>query len=116
MERGKHDILPAAGAIRDRARMPVTITEALIDPVDRTEAATALRSLIDKIVLMPGAKRGEISAQLFGNLETVLAWAPDRAEKRRDVVDGFPWEVDNALSVSVGAGTCITTYSVVSST
>jgi len=82
------------------------LTEALNDPDDRTEAATALRGLIDKIVLTPGAKRGEISAQLFGDLETVLAWAHDRKAKRREVVGEFPWDVEGALSVSVGTRTC----------
>lgn len=82
------------------------MTEALNDPDDRTEAATALRGLIDKIVLTPGAKRGEISAELFGNLETVLAWAHDREDKKRKAVGGFPWEVEGSLSVSVGARTC----------
>jgi site-specific DNA recombinase len=37
------------------------LTETLNDPEDRAEAATALSGLIDKIVLTPGAKRGETS-------------------------------------------------------
>jgi hypothetical protein len=38
------------------------LTEALNDPEDRAEAASALRGVIEKIVLTPGAKRDEISA------------------------------------------------------
>lgn len=70
------------------------------------EAATALRGLIDKIVVTPGAKPGEIGGQLFGDLETVLAWAHDSEEKRREPVGRFPGEVEGALSAPVGARTC----------
>ncbi len=52
------------------------------------------------------AKRGEIQAQLFGDLEAVLAWAHDREDKKREAVGGFPWEVEGALSISVSARTC----------
>ncbi len=48
----------------------------LNDPNNRTEAATALRGLIDKIALTPDAKR-EISVQLFGDLQTILTRAQD---------------------------------------
>jgi site-specific DNA recombinase len=82
------------------------LTEALNDPEDRAEAATALRGLIDKIVLTPGAKRGEISAQLFGDLETVLAWAHDQGDQRRNAAGQFPWAVEETLSLAVGAGPC----------
>ena len=82
------------------------LTEALNDRDDRTEATTALRGLIDKIVLTPGAERGEISARLFGDLETVLTWTHDREEQRREAVGRFPWEFDGALSVRAGARTC----------
>jgi hypothetical protein len=80
------------------------LTEALNDPDNRTQAARALRGLIDKIVLMPGAKRGEISAQLFGDLETVLAWAQDQGDRRREATGSFPWAIEGALSVAIGAG------------
>lgn len=86
------------------------LTEALNDPEDRTEAATALRGLIDKIVLTPGAKRGEISAQLFGDLETVLAWARDQGDQRREAAGSFPWAIEGALSVAVGAGPGMTGF------
>jgi site-specific DNA recombinase len=79
------------------------LTEALNDPHDRTEAATALRGLIDRIVLTPGAKRGQIRAQLYGDLETALAWANDQGGQRRGAVGGYPGDALEVLSVSVGA-------------
>ena len=42
-------------------------TEALDDPDGGREAAQALRSLIGKIVLTPGEKRGEVHAELRGD-------------------------------------------------
>lgn len=66
------------------------LIEALNDPEDRAEAATALRGLIDKIVLTPGARRGEISARLFGDLETVLARTHDQRDQRARPLAGFP--------------------------
>jgi site-specific DNA recombinase len=54
------------------------LTEALADPDNRTEAATALRALIEKIVVTPTERRGEHDVRLFGDLETILAWAEDR--------------------------------------
>jgi len=52
-------------------------------------------------VLTPGAKRGEISAQLFGDLETVPAWTPDQGDQRREAAGSFLWTVEGALSVAV---------------
>lgn len=54
------------------------LTEALGDPDNRTEAATALRALIEKIVVTPTERRGEHDVRLFGDLEAILAWAEDR--------------------------------------
>ena len=51
------------------------LTEALNDPDGRVEAATALRALIDKVVITPTGKRGEVDVRLFGDLETMLLWA-----------------------------------------
>jgi len=52
--------------------------EALNNPADRTEAATALRALIEKFVVTPTGRRGEVDVRLFVDLETVLAWAEDK--------------------------------------
>jgi site-specific DNA recombinase len=44
------------------------LTEALNRPEDRAEAAQTLRGLIERIVVRPGAKRGQIDATLHGEL------------------------------------------------
>ena len=38
------------------------------------DAAAAMRSLIDRIVLTPGRKRGEMDAVLHGDFGTILEW------------------------------------------
>lgn len=53
----------------------VRFTEALDDPDGGREAAEALRSLIGKIVLTPGKKRGEVHAELRGELMGILEFA-----------------------------------------
>ncbi|MBB2974288.1 recombinase family protein [Mesorhizobium sp. RMAD-H1] len=50
-------------------------TEALNDPEGGRQAAEALRSLIGEIVLTPGAKRGEVHAELRGELFGILDFA-----------------------------------------
>ncbi|WP_280824458.1 hypothetical protein [Pseudaminobacter soli (ex Li et al. 2025)] len=50
------------------------LTEALNCLEDRQAAAAALRTLIEKIVLTPGAKRGAIEATLYGELGTLINW------------------------------------------
>lgn len=57
-------------------------TEALNDPDGRREAAEALRSLIGEIVLTPGPKRGEVHAELRGELMGILAFATDQKTKQ----------------------------------
>ena len=51
------------------------LSEALADPRDRDGAAEAIRGLIERIVLTPGAKRGEMHAALHGDLGTIIEWA-----------------------------------------
>jgi DNA invertase Pin-like site-specific DNA recombinase len=53
-------------------------TEALNDPDGGREAAEALRSLIGEIVLTPGPKRGEVHAELRGELMGILAFATEK--------------------------------------
>ncbi|HEY0124961.1 MAG TPA: recombinase family protein [Rhizobium sp.] len=55
------------------------LTEALSDPDGGRQAAEALRSLIGEIVLTPGEKRGEVHAELRGELFGILDFA--RAEE-----------------------------------
>ncbi len=59
------------------------LAEALADPRDRDEAASAIRGLIERIVLTPGAKRGEMNATLHGDLGTILEWAAGGARTNR---------------------------------
>ena len=66
----KPDLLPTASAIY--ARKVAKLTQALNRPAERQEAAEALRMLIEKIVLTPGPKRGEMDATLYGELGQIL--------------------------------------------
>jgi site-specific DNA recombinase len=71
-----------------------TFTEALDDPDGGREAAEALRSLIGDVVLTPGEKRGEVHAELRGELMGILAFtrSPTNAPERevRTNVDACP--------------------------
>jgi site-specific DNA recombinase len=51
------------------------LTDALADSQTRHEAAVALRLLIGNVVLMPGERRGEVSATLRGELMGILNFA-----------------------------------------
>ena len=73
----KPDLLPNAAAIY--ATKVATLAEALNQPDVRTQAAEALRMLIDKIVLTPGPQRGEVFATLHGELATILEWTQQQA-------------------------------------
>jgi DNA invertase Pin-like site-specific DNA recombinase len=55
-------------------RKVARLAEALNHPEDRHEATAALRGLIERIVLTPRPKRGQLHATLHGGLETVLEW------------------------------------------
>ncbi|TCP38015.1 recombinase family protein [Rhodovulum marinum] len=66
------DRLPSAAALY--ARKVENLAEALSRPEEQQEAAEALRMLIEKIELIPGPKRGEIDARLYGDLGTILNW------------------------------------------
>lgn len=48
------------------------LAEALNDPDDGRQAAESLRPLIGEIVLTPGTKRGEVHAELCGELFGIL--------------------------------------------
>ena len=83
------------------------LSHALEDPDERDEAAKALRAVIDKIVLVPGPKRGQVLATLYGDLETILAWSDEHGGKRREAIGGFHLR---AQSVPVSAGAGMTVY------
>jgi hypothetical protein len=50
------------------------LAETLNDPVDRAQAAQAIRSLIERVVLLPDPDSGEIKPTLEGELGTILEW------------------------------------------
>jgi site-specific DNA recombinase len=72
------------------------LAEALRRPQERDEAAEAIRGLIERISLTPGAKRGEIAATLHGELGTILEWTA----QKQNTPGGFA----SGVSVSVVAG------------
>ncbi len=74
------------------------LAEALADPRDRDEAADAIRGLIERIVLTPGEKRGQMDAALHGDLGTILEWAGNGRGK------GATDTPKSGMSVSVVAG------------
>ena len=50
------------------------LTEALSHPDDARGAAEALREVIDRIVIKPWEKRGDLHITLHGDLETIVNW------------------------------------------
>ncbi|BAV48032.1 Resolvase domain [Mesorhizobium loti] len=63
------------------------LTQALADHEDGRSAAEALRSLIGEIVLTPGDRRGEVHAELRGELFGILELAkPDQNQTSGDVM------------------------------
>ena len=78
------------------------LAEALNLPAERDEAADAIRGLIERVTLFPGAKRGEMSATLRGEFGTILEWVSGR-EGAED--NNTPGAFATGVSVSVVAGT-----------
>ena len=74
------------------------LAEALRNPQDRAEAADAIRSLIERITLTPGPKRGEIAATLQGDFGTILDWTARQSQKNKTDTPAA------GVSVSVVAG------------
>ncbi|KQM18219.1 zinc ribbon domain-containing protein [Novosphingobium sp. Leaf2] len=60
------------------------LAEALNLPEDRDEAAEAIRSLIERVTLTPGAKRGEVNIMLHGEFGAILQWLGASAGRRND--------------------------------
>ncbi|SOC92277.1 Site-specific DNA recombinase [Rhizobium sp. AN5] len=67
------------------------LTEALSDPDGGRQAAEALRSLIGKIILTPGEKRGEVHAELRGELFGILDFVKAEETQREP---GFMFEAN----------------------
>jgi len=97
----KPDLLPTASTIY--AKKVANLTQALNRPAERQEAAEALRMLIEKIVLTPGQKRGEIDATLYGELGQILAWTERQAIGKAPKTN-TPGGVSSGVLVSVVAG------------
>ncbi|SCM76579.1 Resolvase domain (fragment) [uncultured Pleomorphomonas sp.] len=95
------DMLPNAAVVY--AKKIACLIDALNQPEERQEAAATMRTLIEKIVLMPGPNRGEIDAMLYGELGTILNWI-----ERQDISKGGkktkPAAFATGLSVSMVAG------------
>ena len=62
---------------RERAEITARLTATLRDPETRLESSSDIRSLVAKIVLHPGEKRGEVHAILHGSLIGILDFAND---------------------------------------
>lgn len=58
-------------------RRVARLAETLDDPETRLEAAAAIRSIVGRIVLTPGEKRGEVLATLHGELMGILDFVRD---------------------------------------
>ena len=95
------DILPAASQIY--ARRVAELSDALNHPGTRAESADQLRVLIEKIVLTPGSKRGEVYARLHGDLATILEWVA-RQDGQTGTKSKTPGAERSGVLVSVVAG------------
>ena len=91
------DIHPNVAAIY--RRKVARLAEALKRPDERMEAANAIRGLIERIVLSPGEKWGEVHATLHGDLATIVEWTGGGGGK------GGTGTPRSRLSVSVNTGT-----------
>ena len=79
-------------------RKVARLAAALRNPEERDAAAAAIRGLIERIVLTPGEKRGELEITLRGDLGRILEWTGHRPETTKT---DTPL---SGMSVSVVAG------------
>lgn len=61
-------------------RKVAALAETLTDPATRLDASSDIRSLVGKIVLHPGEKRGQVHATLHGSLIGILDFANDNPQ------------------------------------
>jgi DNA invertase Pin-like site-specific DNA recombinase len=87
---GIPDIHPGIAEIYKRK--VAALTETLKDPATRLDASSDIRSLVGRIVLHPGAKRGEVHATLHGSLMGFLDFVNDtpQPENRRVITSVAP--------------------------
>ena len=95
---GLPDIHPSIADIY--RRKVARLAEALNHPEDRDAAASAIRGLIERIVLITGDKWAEMDAVLHGDLGTILEWAGNRRDKAKTDIP-MP---EMSVSVVAGAG------------
>jgi len=76
------------------------LAEALNHPEDRDAAASAIRGLIERIVLTPSEKWAEMDAVLHGDLGAILEWAGNGRENTKTDIP-VP---EMSVSVVAGAG------------
>ncbi|MCL8000600.1 hypothetical protein M8994_20635 [Brucella sp. 21LCYQ03] len=95
------DSLPSASAIY--AKRVAALTNALDNPEERQAASQQLRDLIEKIVLTPGPKRGQVDASLHGELGSILNWI-ERQAVEKTLKTKNPAANATGVSVSVVAG------------
>jgi DNA invertase Pin-like site-specific DNA recombinase len=86
-------------------RQMARLTQALEDPETRLEASQAIRSLIDRIVLHPGEKRGEIHATLHGALMGILDCAQESPRSAALVTTKVASGSQEHINESIGAFT-----------
>ena len=79
-------------------RKVARLARALDNPEERDAAASAIRGLIERIVLTPGEKRGDLEIMLRGDLGTILEWTGNRPETTKTDTPS------SGMSVSVVSG------------
>ena len=62
------------------------LATALDDPEMRAEAAEAIRSAVEDVVLVPGDRRGDVRVSLRGDLMGILGIVADRKGQNRSQV------------------------------
>ena len=60
--------------------MVEALTETLNGPETRLDASSDIRSLVGRIVIYPGDKRGEVHATLHGSLMGILDFVNDNPQ------------------------------------
>src|ERR1700681_3367313 len=71
-------------------RKVARLADALNHPDDRHEAADALRSLIERIVLTPSPEPRKLDATLHGELGTIIEWVARAGNAGQKVNSGAP--------------------------
>ena len=80
------------------SRKVARLAQALHKPEERDAAASAIRGLIDGIVLTPGEKRGDLQITLRGDLGKILEWTGNSPDNEKTDIP------TSGMSVSVVAG------------